>query len=129
VGIVVLLLARGHYSIDVVIAYWITTRLWWVYHTLANNPALVARENKHNYLDRFWWWPFFKWMECNVGRPLPKFYSIPLPEKIKAPIREWVVTSWSSIRRRRHATATANAEDGGHGDGSDSNDGGNDNPA
>ena len=27
-GVALLLMARGHYSIDVIIAYWITTRLW-----------------------------------------------------------------------------------------------------
>jgi len=105
-GIVVLMLARGHYSIDVVVAYWITTRLWWVYHTLANNPPLAAREDENNYLDRFWWWPIFRWLEGNVGRPLPKVYSLPLPEKVKAPMREYLVEAWTSNRRRRRRNRT-----------------------
>jgi len=109
-GIVVLLLARGHYSIDVIVAYWITTRLWWVYHTLANNPSLAARENEHNYLDRFWWWPIFCWMEGNVGRPLPKCYSIPLPERVKKPVRELMVRSWPRTRRQGNGTSDADAD-------------------
>ena len=28
IGVTLLLMARGHYSIDVILAYWITTRLW-----------------------------------------------------------------------------------------------------
>ena len=39
-GVVMLLLGRGHYSVDVVLAYYITTRLWWVYHSVANNKAV-----------------------------------------------------------------------------------------
>ncbi len=104
-GILVLLLARGHYSIDVVIAYWITTRLWWVYHTLANNPSLVARENKENFLDRFWWWPIFSYLEGNVGRPLPKTFNWPLPEVVVTRVRETVV-------RFRASRAAASEADG-----------------
>lgn len=41
VGVLMVLLAHGHYTIDVLIAYYITTRLFWVYHTLANNCFLL----------------------------------------------------------------------------------------
>lgn len=40
-GVLTLLFARGHYSIDVLLAYWITTRVWWIYHTMANNPEFL----------------------------------------------------------------------------------------
>jgi len=40
IGVVMLQLSHGHYSIDVVIAYFFTTRIFWIYHTLANNAAL-----------------------------------------------------------------------------------------
>lgn len=33
-------LAHGHYTVDIIIAYFITTRLFWLYHTLANNANL-----------------------------------------------------------------------------------------
>ncbi len=98
-GVMVLLMARGHYSVDVVLAYWITTRLWWVYHTLANNPSLIRRENKENFLNRFWWWPIFNYLEGNVGRPLPKRYSWPVPERVQVVVRE----RWRSIRGRPEA--------------------------
>lgn len=37
------LVAHGHYTVDVLIAYYVTTRLWYIYHTLANNPHLKVR--------------------------------------------------------------------------------------
>ena len=55
-GVVTLLLARGHYSIDVIVAYWITTRIWWIFHTIANNENLKEigsfGENQNNYLKK-----------------------------------------------------------------------------
>ena len=32
IGVILLLLARGHYTIDVLLAYYVSSRLWWVYH-------------------------------------------------------------------------------------------------
>lgn len=40
VGVIMVLLAHGHYTVDVLIAYYVTTRLWYIYHTLANNSHL-----------------------------------------------------------------------------------------
>lgn len=34
------LISHGHYTIDVIIAYYVTTRLWYIYHTMANNAQL-----------------------------------------------------------------------------------------
>lgn len=39
-GILMVLIAHGHYTVDVIIAYLVTTRLFWIYHTLANNVYL-----------------------------------------------------------------------------------------
>ena len=40
-GVVMVLVAHGHYTVDVLIAYYATTRLFWTYHTLANNSLLL----------------------------------------------------------------------------------------
>lgn len=78
VGIIMVLLAHGHYSVDVVIAYYVTTRLFWAYHTLANNTQL-KKSGPNNYIGREWWFPIFQYFERNVGGPVPREYNWPLP--------------------------------------------------
>lgn len=34
------LISHGHYTVDVIIAYYVTTQLWYIYHTMANNAQL-----------------------------------------------------------------------------------------
>ena len=49
------MLARGHYTIDVVIAYALTYWLWVAYHTCANIPLLKTK-CKDNQLKGLLWW-------------------------------------------------------------------------
>jgi hypothetical protein len=37
--------SHGHYTVDVIIAYYVTTTLFWMYHTLANNANLKVTMN------------------------------------------------------------------------------------
>lgn len=39
-AIVSLLISRGHYLIDILLAYFVTTRVFWIYHTMAYNYTL-----------------------------------------------------------------------------------------
>lgn len=77
-GIICVLISRGHYSIDVVIAYYVTTRVFWIYHTLACNQKL-KEWGPNNYLSRVWWFPVFRYFEGNVMGPVPRQYDWPLP--------------------------------------------------
>jgi len=73
-GIMMLLLARVHYSIDCLISYWITSRVWWTYHTIANEQNLKIPGN-HNYMQSIWWWKLLIWAEANVPCKLQNCYS------------------------------------------------------
>lgn len=90
-GVVALLLARGHYTIDVLVAYWITTRLWWMYHTMTKHDLLKSRENDDNHLNKIWWWYIFLYFEGRVPIKLPREYGWPLPKKL---------LQWNVFRRR-----------------------------
>ncbi|XP_050952539.1 phosphatidylcholine:ceramide cholinephosphotransferase 2 [Labeo rohita] len=75
-GVVCILVAHEHYSVDVVVAYFITSHLFYWYHTMANNQAL--RDSPHNYLNRTWWNWVFNFLEKNVKTPVPCTFSWPL---------------------------------------------------
>lgn len=78
-GIISISISRGHYLIDILLAYYVTTRVFWIYHTLANNYSLrVSRSatcievtpssfnqtsTQSNYLSRVWWWHLFRYFE------------------------------------------------------------------
>jgi len=82
IGVILLLLARGHYTIDVLLAYYVSSRLWWVYHTLAHNDTL-KRPGPHNLLTHIWWWTVFSFFETKTSEPLPNQYSLPLPRRLR----------------------------------------------
>ncbi|XP_033229824.1 phosphatidylcholine:ceramide cholinephosphotransferase 2-like isoform X2 [Belonocnema kinseyi] len=77
-GVIMVLVAHGHYTVDVLIAYYVTTRLWYIYHTLANNNYL-KQNGPNNFFARLWWFPLFKYFEKNIGGPVPRQYDWPLP--------------------------------------------------
>lgn len=70
-GIFFILAAHEHYSIDVFIAFYITTRLFLYYHTLANTRAY-----QHSRRARIWF-PMFSFFECNINGPIPNKYYWP----------------------------------------------------
>ncbi len=70
-GIFFILAAHEHYSIDVFIAFYLTTRLFLYYHTLANTQAY-----QHSRRARIWF-PLFSFFECNVTGPVPNEYGWP----------------------------------------------------
>ncbi|XP_033466138.1 phosphatidylcholine:ceramide cholinephosphotransferase 2-like [Epinephelus lanceolatus] len=75
-GVICILIAHEHYSIDVVIGYFATTRIFWWYHTLANTHAL--RQAPNNYLSRTWWNPIFNFLEKNVQTTVPIVFAWPV---------------------------------------------------
>ncbi|GBP54129.1 Phosphatidylcholine:ceramide cholinephosphotransferase 1 [Eumeta japonica] len=67
-GVSFVLLAHAHYTVDVVIAYYITTRLFWTFHSLLMTPH---RSGGHGYMiQREWWYLGMTYLERNVRGPL-----------------------------------------------------------
>lgn len=75
-GVLMILIAHGHYTLDVLAGYFITTRIFWTYHTLANNNSL-KKKHEYNYYSKTWTFGVFQYFEANVNAPLPCQYQWP----------------------------------------------------
>ncbi|KAK9503313.1 hypothetical protein O3M35_011912 [Rhynocoris fuscipes] len=73
-GIFFILSGHEHYSIDVFIAFYITSRLFLYYHTLANNQSLMLRDSGRTRI----WFPLFSFFESDVDGIVPNEYESPL---------------------------------------------------
>lgn len=72
-GVFFVLAAHEHYSIDVFIAFYITSRMFLYYHSLANNRALHQRDSFRTKI----WFPMFSFFESNIDGIVPNEYSNP----------------------------------------------------
>uniref|UniRef100_A0A182JAU6 Uncharacterized protein n=1 Tax=Anopheles atroparvus TaxID=41427 RepID=A0A182JAU6_ANOAO len=70
-GIFFILAAHEHYSIDVFVAFYITSRLFLYYHTLANNQALMSHDSNRTRV----WFPMFSYFESSVDGIIPNEYD------------------------------------------------------
>lgn len=68
VGMFCILLAHDHYTVDVVVAYYITTRLFWWYHTMANQQV----SSSHS-LDA----PAIAWWGVEISRLTHVLWRVP----------------------------------------------------
>lgn len=75
-GVVCILIGHEHYSIDVVIGYFVTTRVFWWYHAMAD--AHAQRRAPDGGLSRTWWNPVFNFLEKNVRTTVPVAFSWPV---------------------------------------------------
>lgn len=67
-----ILISGFDYTISVIIAYYTTTRLFWIYHTMANNISLKEPKEKNtNQICKEWWYPIFLFLEGNVRAVVP----------------------------------------------------------
>ena len=73
-GIFLILAAHEHYSIDVFIAFFITSRMFLYYHSLANNQALLQQDRRRTQA----WFPLFSYFESKCNGIVPNQYQSPL---------------------------------------------------
>lgn len=69
-GIFFILAAHEHYSIDVFVAFYISSRLFLYYHTLANNQALMSHDSRTKH-----WFPMFSYFESSVDGIIPNEFD------------------------------------------------------
>lgn len=100
-GVFFILSAHEHYSIDVFIAFYITSRLFMYYHTLSNNNvrAVGVRRQRAEKRQRIWF-PLFSYFEANVNGTVPNEFEWPLT---LADVRVVVgrVVEWAKARMAR----------------------------
>lgn len=84
-GIFFILAAHEHYSIDVFIAFYITSRLFLYYHTLVNNRAVSKYVKTSFDAKRTWFYfPLFSFFEQNIDGRVPNEFELPIiPGDIK----------------------------------------------
>ncbi|GMR30630.1 hypothetical protein PMAYCL1PPCAC_33483 [Pristionchus mayeri] len=76
-GIAALVVSGGHYTMDVFVAYWLTSHVFWSYHQIFE---MRKAERAAAPLSRLWWFWLCYWFEAEVpeGR-LANRWSWPFP--------------------------------------------------
>ncbi|CAJ0574966.1 unnamed protein product, partial [Mesorhabditis spiculigera] len=62
-GIAALVVSGGHYTMDVLIAYWLTSHVFWGYHQMFELPK---EKRPHAPMSRLWWFWMCNWLESDV---------------------------------------------------------------
>lgn len=76
-GLICILLGHEHYSIDVVVAYFVVNWTFrWYYAMLESH---VHNQEPNKYLTRTWWNRIFKFLEGNVKATVPVEFGWPVP--------------------------------------------------
>ena len=62
-GMVFAVISGGHYTIDVLIAYWLASHVFWSYHQIFEQPAAARRRQP---ITNLWWYYACCWFEAGV---------------------------------------------------------------
>lgn len=91
-GVFFILAAHEHYSIDVFVAFYISSRLFLYYHTLSNNQALMQRDSNRTRV----WFPLFSYFEASVDGIVPNEYDSLY--EIFTNVKEFLTAKFSEVR-------------------------------
>jgi shingomyelin synthase len=87
VALICILLARKHYSIDIFLGYFVSTRIFWSYHSLAN--SFHQGDIDQNPLSQSWWTFAVRYFESDAP-----------PPNLFLNVLEWPSSCPSKFRRR-----------------------------
>uniref|UniRef100_A0AC34Q129 Sphingomyelin synthase-like domain-containing protein n=1 Tax=Panagrolaimus sp. JU765 TaxID=591449 RepID=A0AC34Q129_9BILA len=62
-GIAALVVSGGHYTMDVLVAYWLTSHVFWGYHQMFELPRHLRAQAP---MSRVWWFWLCYWFESDV---------------------------------------------------------------
>lgn len=74
-GISFIFLSHGHYSIDVIVAFFIASKMFVTHHVIGDNMSLMKR--RHGLLRK--WFPIVNISEHNSQGIIPNEYEWPFP--------------------------------------------------
>eukprot|EP00092_Neocalanus_flemingeri_P100210 GFUD01127975.1.p1 GENE.GFUD01127975.1~~GFUD01127975.1.p1 ORF type:complete len:471 (-),score=133.53 GFUD01127975.1:170-1582(-) len=95
-GVFFILAAHEHYSIDVFVAFYISSRLFLYYHTLVNNRAVTKYQESFDAKRTWFYFPLFSFFEQNIDGRIPNEFQLPLsPEDVKNGC-QWIVNLYQS---------------------------------
>ena len=84
-GVFFILAAHEHYSIDVFVAFYITSRLFLYYHTLVNNRAVSKYQESFDAKRTWFYFPMFSFLEQHVDGRVPNVFELPVaPQDLAA---------------------------------------------
>ncbi|CAD5124775.1 unnamed protein product [Dimorphilus gyrociliatus] len=75
-AMILLLIAHEHYTVDVILALYITSQMFTNYHMLAENPSIRNSQLAHRKLANLWY-PLVRFFEENIQGPVPNEYEWP----------------------------------------------------
>jgi shingomyelin synthase len=76
-GIAALVVSGGHYTMDVLVAYWLTSHVFWGYHQMFELPR---NQRTRAPMSRLWWFWLCYWFESDVpDGPMMNDWNWPFP--------------------------------------------------
>lgn len=107
ISVLLMMLSRAHYLVDILFGYYVSTRVFYIYHTICNHESLHY-STAGNFFTKFWWWPLFVFFEVdNPGKifAVNRFYN-PF-----AVVEQLVVDSLSRFSNSNNGRNVAQATD------------------